>query len=82
MAKKNDTPIAGYEITGEVMILRTKHTIRFKIGDRVEDVGELLDRVPNMAQVDEVMCSDSSDVTIVFHHEKRIKVEDNEFLPD
>lgn len=70
---------AGYEKTAEVTILRTKHTVRFRIGDRVEEVGELLNRIPCMAQVDEVLepSPENNDLAIiVFHHEKLLRSEE------
>ncbi len=49
----------GYSMTAEVKILRRKHTVRFHVGMRAEDLINALKHVPANATVDEVLDDDS-----------------------
>ena len=67
----------GYTKTPTVKVQRTKHSIAFKVGMRVEDLIDLLKQVPSGSEiefVDEVIDShdDPNIATIEFHEESRV----------
>ena len=64
----------GYTKTPTVKVQRTKHSIAFKVGMRVEDLIDLLEQVPSGSEVDEVIDShdDPNIATIEFHEESRV----------
>jgi hypothetical protein len=67
--------LLGYTKTLTVKVKRSKHKIGFRVGMRVEDLIDLLKKVPPGSQVDEVIDNYESDpgvATIEFHEESRV----------
>ena len=61
----------GYTMTAEVKVIRRKHIIRFRVGQRAVDCIASLKSIPDDATVDEVIDDDGNGVaSIEFHEEK------------